>query len=419
MGTPPNVVVVVLDTFRRDRTSLHGYGRETTPALEGFAADATTFTDAVAQGAWSVPSHASLFTGLYPREHGATTLRPVFRKRPALPELLSGAGYETYAVSPNEYVRPLSGFGRGFDEFHVPSGTTVPQRLVDLLGPAINRLASSPARYPPERLFNAIRADATTATPAKPADNGTVERVEDVLGRARAPFFLFVNVIDAHLPRTPDPAHLEAFVDDALRDAEVVTNERAHAFGEGMTDRGTARMSQLYDADLRTADDRLGRLLGAFESAGVLEDSLVVLVSDHGEHLGEFGLVGHQRSVFEEVVSVPLVVRFPGGGPDCIEEQVEIRRLFHTVLDEAGVEAYPDRSLAAGTGDEVARGAYFTPMLDLRKFLREDAVVFDRELLGESLSFARGDGYKRLAFAGEEWLFALPESDLAAVPREP
>ena len=103
METPPNVVCLVLDTVRADRVSAYGYDRETTPAFDAFAERATTFTDAVAQGSWSVPSHASVFTGRYPDDHGATMIAPILQDGPTFPELLSAAGYKTYAVSPNEY----------------------------------------------------------------------------------------------------------------------------------------------------------------------------------------------------------------------------------------------------------------------------------------------------------------------------
>jgi arylsulfatase A-like enzyme len=408
MGRRPNVILVVLDTVRSDR--VYGYDRETMPNLERFAADATTFTDAVAPASWSVPAHASLLTGTYPATHGATTLRPVFRAEPTLPGLLAEAGYATLAVSPNQYVRPELGFARGFDEFDQLPGPTAPQPLVDLLGPALNRFTSSPARHPPERLLNAVRARrGTTTSPPSPAEHGLVDRVDELVRAASRPFFCLVNLFDAHLPRSPAPEHVDRFVDDALADAPVVTNERAHTFGSGMDERGFERMSQLYDADLRTLDDHLGALLGTLSTAGVLEESLVVLVSDHGEHLGEFGLVGHQQSVFEGVVSVPLAVRFPDGGPDTVTDQVETRRIFHTILDAAGVAAYPEQSLASGRGDEVARGAFYTPMVDIPALVWRDEVRFDRRLLGETLSFARTDDHKLVRFDGAEWLFSLPE----------
>jgi arylsulfatase A-like enzyme len=419
MSSRPNVIFVVLDTVRADRVSGLGYGRPTTPQFDDFLADATTFTDAVAQAPWSVPSHASLFTGEYPSEHGTTVPRPVLSDGPVLAERLAAAGYETCGVSPNEYVRPATGFARGFEEFHTP-GLTEPRLVADLLGPAVNWFTSTAAvRYPAEQAFTLVRsAGGTTTDPPAPPAYGTVETAADALDRAGEPFFLFVNLFDAHLPRSPAPEHRETFVDDGLDDAPVVANERAYMAGEYDPDeRALRRMSQLYDADVRTLDDRFGALLDRLRAAGVYEDSLVVAVSDHGEHLGEFGLLGHQFSVFDDVVSVPLGVKFPDGGPDRIDEQVEIRRLYHTILDEAGVDASPRRSLASGEGDEVARGAYHTPMVDVERYLWDGEFEYAPELLGEALTFARRDGQKRLRFDGSEWLFTLPESECTRLPR--
>jgi Arylsulfatase A and related enzymes len=229
---------------------------------------------------------------------------------------------------------------------------------------------------------------------------------------------MFVNLFGAHLPRSPAPEHVDRFVDDSLADVPVVTNERAHRLGTGMDERGFERMGQLYDADLRTVDDRFAALLDRLSTAGVLEESLVVVVSDHGEHLGEFGLVGHQHSVFEPVVSVPLAVQFPGGGPDRVTDPVETRRVFHTVLDETGVESYPEQSLSSGRGQAVTRGAFYTPMVDVTALTWGDELRHDRRLLGEALSFARTGEHKLVRFDGAEWLFPLPEDGEVSLSRE-
>jgi arylsulfatase A-like enzyme len=419
MSGRPNVILVVLDTVRADRISGLGYGRETTPNLDAFLDAATTFTDAVAHGPWSVPSHASLLTGEYPSEHGATITAPILTHGPTLPELLSAAGYGTYGFSANEYVRPATGFARGFDEFHTP-GPTEPAALADLLAPVVHRITGTAGvRRPIDRALDLLRErEALSTDPRQPADDGLLETVTDVVGRAEDPFFLFANLIDAHLPRSPDPGHVDSFVDADLAETPVVTNERAKTLGGAeMDERGFRKLSQLYDADLRTMDDRFGALLDRLRAAGVLSDSLVVVVSDHGEHLGEFGLVGHQFSVFDSAVSVPLAVRFPGGGPETVDDQVETRRVFHTVLDETGVRSCGDRSLASGVGDGVARGSYRSPMVDIPALVADDEVRYDRELLGEPLAFARTGNSKLIEFDGDSWLFDVPESGQPPVSR--
>jgi arylsulfatase A-like enzyme len=364
----------------------------------------------------------------------------VFRAEPTLPGLLRAAGYDTCAVSNNQYIRPTTGFARGFDTFEMPAGRTAPRQFADLFGPVVNRVASSPVRYGFERLLDISRARdglttspashttspashttspaSHTTSPASASGNSLVDSVGGLIDTVSAPFFLFVNLFGAHLPRSPAPEHVDRFVDDSLADVPVVTNERAHRSGTGMDERGFERMRQLYDADLRTVDDRLEALLDRLSAAGVLEESLVVVVSDHGEHLGEFGLVGHQHSVFEPVVSVPLAARFPDGGPDRVTDPVETRRVFHTVLDESGVESYPEQSLSSGQGQAVTRGAFYTPMVDVTALTWEGNLRHDRRLLGETLSFARTGGHKLVRFDGGEWLFPLPEDGGVSLSRE-
>ena len=421
MREQPNVVLVVLDTVRRDRVSAYGYHRETTPAFDSFATDWTLFEDAVSQASWSIPAHASLFTGKYPTEHGATTVRPMLQADRTLATALSAAGYRTYAVSPNEFVRPATGFGDGFDEFHTGSRVTVPSRVASAVAPAVHRVTGDPrVRRSAERLFNAWRLSARNTGTASPSAGHLSRCVEGVLDETHEPFFLFVNLLDTHLPRSPEPEYADAFVDDDLSEIEVVANERAHTFGgHRLSRRAMRKMSQLYDADLRTMDDRLGDLLATLESRQLLDDSLVILVSDHGEHLGEFGLLGHQHSVFEAVVSVPLAIRFPNGGPDRVSAQVETRRVFHTILDETGVVSSPSLSLASGAGDDAARGSFASPMLDLEQFIWDGTVEYDPDLLGEPLSFVRDGAVKHVRFAGTEWVFELPESEASSLSRSP
>ncbi len=405
MAHKPNVVLLVLDTVRRDRVSAYGYDLKTTPAFDEFAATSTVFENAVSQSSWSIPAHASLFTGLYPSAHGATTIEPVLRARRPLAEQLQQAGYSTYAVSPNEYVRPVTGFSQGFDEFSTCTRLSVPNSLVSAGTLVVNRATASPRlRRPLERGFNWLRRRGGETGTAPPAEYGIADRVAAMLRRSDEPFFLFVNLPHAHLPRSPAPEHREQFLDEHLPVDSVVKNERAHNFGEQSMDEETViAMSQLYDADLRTLDDRLRDVLDVLSNAGCLDDSLVILTADHGEHLGERGLVGHQHSVFAPVTNVPLAISFPGRDGQRVDSLVETRRIYHTVLDTAGVRSYPEHSLASGAADAVARGAFYSPMLDLSAFIDERRIEYNSTFLGEPLRFRQQGDCRVVTFGDNRW----------------
>jgi arylsulfatase A-like enzyme len=157
-------------------------------------------------------------------------------------------------------------------------------------------------------------------------------------------------------------------------------------------------------------DARLGRLLAVIREADRYDDALVVVVYDHGENLGEFGLVGHQHSVYDSVTAVPLVVKYPGQeAGHTVAEQVEIRRLFHTVLDVAGVAEYPDLSLEYVGRSRPSYGEFHTPMVDIRELERNARPVYDASLMGRTLSFVRDDGYKLIRNVGEETLYRTPD----------
>lgn len=413
----PNVVLLVLDTVRKDRVSAYGYERLTTPRFDRFAEENTRYTDAVTQSSWSIPAHASLLTGLYPEAHGAVTTSPVLRARRPLPTLLSGAGYETYAVSPNEFVRPATGFGTGFDHFYTDAAVTVPEPIVRATDFLLNRITASRYRRPLEWAFNRLKQRGPLCGTVEPPSYGVTDRVESIIERASEPFFLFVNLPHAHLPRSPDPAYRQQFVDSDAPTGDVVRTGRTHTFGRRrMDEEAMAAMSDLYDADLRTVDDTLSAVLDAVETTTADAETLVILVADHGEHLGEHGLVGHHHSLFDPVVSVPLAIDFPGGGPDVVDSQVETRRVYHTVAQAAKIASFPDASLRQGRPDTVTRGSFHSPMLDLVSFFQDGAISYDERYLGEPLTFARTQTETQVEFDGESWTVPRKEHNSTKRP---
>jgi len=262
---PPNIVVYLVDTLRKDHLSVYGYPRETSPRLAEFARDAVRFETAYSPTSWTKPAVASLLTGVTPLRHGAISqsdrLDPEVR---LLPQYLSSAGYHSAAFVTNPHVLPVWGFSRGFDEF------------IDV-----------------GRAESAARADEINEAVFRHLEKDRSE-----------PFFLYVHTVDPHQPyrapprfaaRFPPPRHREL----TSPDAEMA--ERARL----------AKVVAAYDAEVLFSDHEFGRLIQFLDAQGLYRNALVVFTADHGEELRDRGALGHGSSLFEEVVQVPLLVKLP------------------------------------------------------------------------------------------------------------
>ena len=310
---PPNILIVVLDTVRSDYVGWGTRGRSVTPNLDRLSSEATVFRRAWANAPWTVPSHVSMFTGLLPSEHGCTGKSPRFESEArTLAEALSDAGYETAAFFSNPWLTDnMTGMLRGFDTSTVAGPEDI--RLINLL--------SSRAQGGPE----------------------TVANVDRWLGQREAgqPFLALVNLLEAHLPYAP-PADYRESHPSGLPPDDMVTSRWAHEFNAGLHRPSGVdwdRVRYLYAGDVHTSDSLLGRLVEALEQHGLSENTVVIVTSDHGENLGDHGLVDHQFGVFETLLAVPLVIRAPGRMPAGERvDPVMLTDVFATVLDLAGVE---------------------------------------------------------------------------------
>lgn len=277
---PPNVVLITLDTVRADHLSCYGYERPTTPRLDALAAAATRYERCWSTAPWTVPSHASLFTGLHPHEHGAHTVpvdprrgdnvRPLAPERVTLAEVLAEEGYRTAGFVANAiYLDRRMRLDQGFDTWDVRRERAA----------GVN-----------ERVFRWL----------------------DERGDGDAPFFLFVNYLDAHRPYDVAPAEGEAPYPAAQDPFETLDAliERVMVRGEAPGELGALVVEQ-YDRALRNLDRELGRLFDGLRARGLFDDALVVVTSDHGEYFGEHGLVEHSKDVYDAALAVPLIVKRP------------------------------------------------------------------------------------------------------------
>ncbi len=399
----PDVVLIVLDTARAARMSLYGAGRPTTPALQRLAEGATRFDAAYSTACWTLPSHASLFTGLYPPEHGAHWGNLLLGEgNVTLAERMQSAGYRTAAFSANPWVTREGGFGQGFDFFLERPSERRPWRPWQLaFFPVFARLAGE--RFAFEDAGGEIEISFAAQWMA---------------GQPGTPHFTFINMMEAHIPYAPPGRFRREFAggwtDEALRalDQNLVIDlspgraPRPEEEWEGLRD--------LYDGEIAYLDHLVGRLVRFLEASGRLDRTLLIVTSDHGENLGDHLPLDHQLGLWETLIHVPLVVRWPGGGHDEVRRDlVSLVDIAPTVLAAAGIPA--DGPLAGRPGLTVSdvRAEIFADyhMADSYLGVIRSKGKFDPAPWNRSLSAMRAGGRKLIAGSDGTTLCFDPAAD--------
>ncbi len=322
----PNVLLIILDTVRAASLSLYGYPQSTTPNLDALAAEGVVFDWAISTSPWTLPSHASMFTGQYPTSLDADWERPLDTDSPVLAEVLQARGYATGAFVGNlHYTAWDSGLLRGFDtrSDYQRSWHQVLMSSSFAQTGSIQKIGSSrswPAVLEALRDPDLSVYDKHTPAPHR-ADAITEEFLEWQSAVGEKPWFAFLNYFDAHLP--------------------YYAPER---FMNGETD-----PEGQYRAAIRWVDANLGRLFDTLRRQRRLDNTIVIVAADHGELFNEHGISGHGFSLYQNVLRVPLVIRFPRAAtvPVRITDEVSLRDLAATILDLAGVtsKALPGASL--------------------------------------------------------------------------
>jgi arylsulfatase A-like enzyme len=339
----PNVVWVVWDTARADRMSLYGHETKTTPFLDEWAKDARVFDDCLSASSWTVPSHASMFTGLLPAEHGAQHgHEQLDDELVTVAELLRDAGYQTFSWTANPHLSDAENFLQGFDTRRHPWDDASIDKAIEIYESKVR-----PQDVPSEL---GSRFDRSGPTPWVVKAAGSLARPTwtewlDHRDEER-PFFAFFNFMEAHRPLIPPRALRErTMTPDEVERSYVTRYDFAEtwAYCFGMREWDPAELEllgKIYDAALLELDGLFEDLMRALEERGLEGETLVILTADHGEHLGDRHLLDHQYSVAHALVRVPLVVRLPGKLAKGRESRpVTSFDLFPTVLELAGVAA--------------------------------------------------------------------------------
>lgn len=433
----PNVLLVVLDTVRADATGLNGPGRDATPNLSALARRGARFDRAIATAPWTLPSHASIFTGRSARELGVGPDRPLDDRDPTLAEYLGRRGYDTAGfVANTAFCSVEYGLARGFVHYEDYAFSTVDLLRSSALGWLICQRIG-------EALDLACEASGREASHPleglsfrKDAERINRDALRWIAQRRDRPFFAFLNYFDAHDPYLlPEGAGRRSGRGPTTLDerrvlrAWIAEGPRDHPHGH------FALAREAYDDCLAYLDDRLGRLVDRLDRIGALENTVVIVTADHGEHFGEHrrqGLpqVGHRLSVHQAEVHVPLLIVAPGrvapGG--VVTGAVSLKDLPATVVDLVGLDdgsPFPGRSLLGSPGGAPVGAALveFNPDLDQPVGLRYQvgASGLIRAIVSVDASLHRhGDGreqwYDLRADPGE--LHDLSATDVSVALRD-
>jgi arylsulfatase A-like enzyme len=349
-GTP-NVLLIIWDTVRASDMSVYGYGRRTTPRLEVLAREGVVFDRAYATSPWTLPSHVSAFTGRWPYEFSASWLTPYEGEYPTLAERLAAHGYVTGGFVANlVYGGYESGIDRGFvhyEDYRISLGELV-------VSTALGRKVANHGWL--RRLvgyYDIIdRKDATEVTAAFLRWVDGVGRVRQ--GEAARPFFAFLNYLDAHEPYLPPPPYDAQFGSPTDRRNERHRHQfriTIHADRYSMSPGEVQAELDAYDGTIAYMDEQIGALLDGLREKGMLDNTIVIVTSDHGEQFGERDFFLHGNSLYMPVLHVPMMVwfgdRVPAGAR--VAAPVSIRDIPATVVSLAGL---PEGSTFPGTSLE-------------------------------------------------------------------
>lgn len=459
----PNVVLILIDTLRADHLSCYGYERRTSPCIDRIAEQALLYERAISSAAWTPPSHASLFTGCYPSRHGVDRSHLILDSDLVpLPEALKRNGYRTYGVSSNYWLSRETRFDRGFDEFvHSwqllqTDGSNAPLKRqqrkqhvgLSISGPGAPDRSSFGCRMGDwaneqfERVTKRLRQSLHAYDDGAWRVNHQVRRWLPKWRDSDQPFFAFLHYMEPHIRYAAPGRYRTMHVPRGCgeqRIQKVNQDPWRYLCGQAeMNHEDFVILRGLYDGEVSYVDQRVGQVYDWLRNTGLLENTLVIITSDHGENLGEHHLMDHAYCLYDTLLRVPLIVRGPGELSTIarITQQVQTLDLFATCLRLAGVN---DREIwnqvqgetlfpseIRGDGSRVAIAEYLEPQPSLealrRRFKGFDGARYDRTLrMVRDGSFkyilgsdGRGELYDLKADSGEEHDLIMEQPTRAA-----
>jgi arylsulfatase len=367
----PNILIIVADALRADHLSCYGYSRETTPNLDRFAEANTMYSHAFTPATWTRSVAASILTGTYPSVHGVKTMNHTFSdKLPTIQKQLNEVGYFTNAVSAIGNFSSELGFGAGFDRF------------IDLY---------KDTGLPDERAKSSAEDEMLSHESGSvifPRASDVFDRFIDIVADSDqdGPFFSLLWTIDPHDPYSPPKEH-QPFVDSSYRGEMDGSRE---SLRRATNEEDFQRLIDLYDSELSYLDKQIKKLMDRLRQIDEYENTVIVFLGDHGEAFGDHdGNVGHSNLHYEELIRVPLLIRFPDGtewdGGGRLASLIDIAPTVMRYIDEPYEHSLPEsvsgQSLLDGGRNRVfgethysdAQNSYVSVRERRWKFIRVDS----------------------------------------------
>jgi len=335
MPHTPNIILLLLDTARAQSFSGYGYARPTSPHIDALAAESAVYEQAITPGCWSLPSQVARRSGWFPAKHGAHELHLSYAHGyPMLPEVLHEAGYHTLGISPNSWMSDEFGVTHGFECYlklwqYRPTASAPP---VEDSG-----VGSWLDRKLQRRYWRHI-------FPHRNHAQHVNRHIRALVTRTPEPFFLYAIYWDMHLPYAARESYTARWLPPGvtLSQAQQINRDPLKYLAGQMlmSEEDFAVLQACYDGALASLDAEIGALVAWLRQCGMLDRTLLIITSDHGENIGDHGLMSHAYSLHDTLIHVPLIVRYPELFPpgQRVAQQVQLTDLFPTMLDVLGLD---------------------------------------------------------------------------------
>jgi|Deesub1362B_J571_1020462.scaffolds.fasta_scaffold00505_5 arylsulfatase len=357
-----NIIIIVMDAVRARNMSCYRYSRNTTPNIDEFSKKAVLYENAISPAPWTLPAVVSLFTGLLPSEHGVIDEKNKLTK-PSLASILKKEGYETIAFSNNPWVSRNFGLDQGFDKFYEFDKYTFPSKGIP-------------------RIIELIKAGLSLKDYGAEITNINIIKYLEERDRNK-PFFMYVHYIEPHHPYNPRRPFNKKFGNKFPWDLIInkrIRDKKFPDFYSGdwkISDSERRILIDLYDGEIAYLDYKIGELLDNISY--LLDETLIIITADHGQCFGEereLRIIEHQIGLYDDLIKVPLIVKYPERGKERVYNQVQLTDIFGTIIDIVGKKSNFPSLLEKEECEELSKYAFseYTPPIHTLNKITDDRI---------------------------------------------